>query len=139
MIGVRPTMIAALLAAVAVTSGLSAASTANMISVGYTSAQASRGSVIYRESCSQCHGSSLGNGEFGPPLRGGNFRAHWRGRPASGLYVKIATMPPGAANSLGQAAYSDVMAFILSSNGIPAGRQELTSDLTRLRTQIIPN
>src|SRR5262249_43318791 len=44
----------------------------------YAAAQAERGQSAYRQSCQDCHGSSLDNGEFGgPPLKGGYFRTRW--------------------------------------------------------------
>jgi mono/diheme cytochrome c family protein len=111
----------------------------NVVSLSYTAPQAARGAAIYRANCSQCHGESLGNGEFGPPLKGGNFRAHWRGKPVLALYSKVRAMPPGNAGSLGEVAYLDVTAYLLSANAVPVGKSELTANVAAMKTQIIPN
>jgi len=47
----------------------------------YSSAQVDRGKAAYAGAggCFACHGPDLGGGEFGPPLRGVNFRNRWAG------------------------------------------------------------
>ena len=42
--------------------------------VSLTAEQASRGKAVYDDSCGSCHGTSLDNGEFGPPLNGSASR-----------------------------------------------------------------
>jgi mono/diheme cytochrome c family protein len=39
----------------------------------YTTAQAALGQAAYRASCASCHGDSLDDGAFGPPLKGVAF------------------------------------------------------------------
>ncbi|WP_081812141.1 c-type cytochrome [Hyphomonas chukchiensis] len=107
--------------------------------VSYTVEQAGRGRNIFRESCSQCHGDSLNNGEFGPPLTGGNFRQHWRGKPILDLYERVLhTMPPAAPNSLGEDAYRDVIAYILQANRVRSDGSEMPDSREGMHAQIIP-
>src|SRR5215813_8935758 len=96
----------------------------------YTTAQAERGQASYRQSCQDCHGSSLDNGEFGgPPLKGGYFRTRWGSGTVAALsgYVSL-TMPPDRPGQLSPQTYADLVAFILSGNGYTAGNKELTPD-----------
>ena len=60
-------------------------------------------------------------------LIGDKFMDHWREDNVGSFYrVMKATMPRGGAGSLGDAAYLDIMAYILQANGFPAGKEELT-------------
>jgi mono/diheme cytochrome c family protein len=96
----------------------------------YTTAQAERGQASYRQSCQDCHGSSLDNGEFGgPPLKGGYFRTRWGSGNVAVLYGYVSlTMPPDRPGQLSPQTYADLVAFILSNNGYAAGDKELTPD-----------
>jgi alcohol dehydrogenase (cytochrome c) len=108
--------------------------------VSLTEDQARRGKVVYDDSCGSCHGANLDNGQFGPPLRGSAFKMHWGSQSANALFTYIATkMPPAAPGGLGDRAYSDVEAYILSANGVAAGDNELgparaQSDITTRTT-----
>ena len=89
-------------------------------------AQAERGELAYKQHCRQCHGSRLSNGQFGPPLRGQQFRNGWAGRPIGELYKSASTtMPPNAPGSLQAADYADIIAFILRENGVTPSDQPL--------------
>jgi len=79
----------------------------------FTDAQAERGSAIYLSECSPCHGAS-------PDL------PRFDAKPLSELYSFIRTrMPDGMPGSLSAAQYSDVVAYLLRSSGLPAGATEL--------------
>jgi len=100
--------------------------------VNLTQEQATRGKLVYDNSCASCHGVNLDNGQFGPPLRGSAFKMHWASQSANALFTYIATkMPPAAPGGLGDRDYSDVEAYILSANGVPAGGQELAPARTQ--------
>src|SRR6266404_4274780 len=98
--------------------------------VALTAAQAERGQAAYRQSCQDCHGSTLDNGEFGgPPLKGGYFRGRWGAGNASVLFGMLSgVMPPDRPGQLSPQTYADLMAFILSRNGYPAGDKEFPID-----------
>src|SRR6266550_4541661 len=82
----------------------------------FTTAQQSAGDAIYKESCASCHGKNLDDGEFGPPLKGVEFRSVWFGKPANVLFEKIEAMPPAAPGSLGAEKHANLLAFLMSQN-----------------------
>ena len=100
----------------------------------YTEAQASRGGPIYRANCTFCHGEDLsGSNELGPPLLGSGFLGPWRGLSIADLMTLITTsMPKDAPGSLTVSEYTDVVAFLLETNGFPAGSAELPAAGTGL-------
>jgi alcohol dehydrogenase (cytochrome c) len=104
----------------------------------YTTVQAERGRTSYTTSCAACHGPDLGGGQFGPPLRGVNFRQRWAGVPVAELFEQVRTMPPGQARSLNDSVYADLVALMLAENGVAAGSADLPSDLTRLTAMNMP-
>ena len=94
----------------------------------YSEAQATRGAASYDTSCAGCHRADLGGGN-GPALRGERFARIFAGKDLKTFYTKIATtMPRGAAASLGDAVYLDIVAHILRENGFPASDGELTAE-----------
>ena len=96
----------------------------------YAAAQAERGQAAYRQSCQDCHGSTLDNGEFGgPPLKGGYFRTRWGQGNVAALYGYVSlVMPPDRPGQLSPQTYADLVAFLLSNNGYPPGEKELPAD-----------
>jgi len=73
----------------------------------------------------------LGVGE--PDLTGPALRAKWNGRTLGERFETIrSTMPLGNAQSLGDQTYLDIVAFILQSNEIPAGNQELVAETAKV-------
>src|SRR5262249_36864017 len=96
----------------------------------YAAAQAERGQSAYRQSCQDCHGSSLDNGEFGgPPPKGGYFRTRWGQGNVAALYGYVSlAMPPDRPGQLSPQTYADLVAFLLSNNGYPPGDKELPAD-----------
>jgi alcohol dehydrogenase (cytochrome c) len=105
---------------------IAAQQTANGV---YTAEQAQIGATAYATACAACHRADL-SGQFeAPPLAGGNFMNAWRGRSTNELYTKIAnSMPPTAPGSLGEQAVTSLVAFILRSNGAPAGTQAFAAN-----------
>jgi mono/diheme cytochrome c family protein len=94
----------------------------------YSEEQATRGAASYDTSCSGCHRPDLA-GANGPALRGERFARIFAGKDLKTFYTKIATtMPRGAAASLGDAVYLDIVAHVLKENGFPAGDVELTAE-----------
>ena len=95
----------------------------------YSSAQVGRGARIYNELCANCHGRSLNDGQFGPPLKGAPFESDWAGRSlgALGSYLQQ-RMPPGAAGQMTLEEYAATLAFLLNANGVGAGSSDLPAD-----------
>jgi alcohol dehydrogenase (cytochrome c) len=79
--------------------------------------QVQSGHDIYNARCASCHAADLG-GHEGPALAGPNFLAEWGTRKPSNLADLIkASMPPDRKN-LTDAETSDLIAYILSVNGV---------------------
>jgi mono/diheme cytochrome c family protein len=93
----------------------------------YTEAQADRGHTLYMQNCSRCHGADL-SGTFEIPPLVGRFMPYWSGSTLDQLFDYVSTaMPLDHPGSLGPGANADILAFILKSNGIPAGSKELAA------------
>ena len=87
----------------------------------YTSVQAARGQAQYESTCRTCHREG--------PRRGEAFMRDWQGTGLDGLFSQIrASMPTTAPGSLSDAAYLDIVAYMLQVNTFPAGASELTAD-----------
>ncbi len=93
----------------------------------YTEDQASRGATAYQQNCGRCHGPNLG-GTFEIPPLVGRFVPYWSGSTLDVLVDYIThAMPLGRTGSLSPATNADITAFILKSNGFPAGAKELSA------------
>jgi len=88
----------------------------------YTTEQADRGKAAYATSCASCHGATLTGIDVAPPLTGSGFLNNWNNTTAGDLFDRIhTTMPQNAPGSLGGKTVSDIEAYILQANGMPAG------------------
>lgn len=95
----------------------------------YTSQQAQRGQAGYTAQCASCHRTDLG-GFSGPPLKGDLFMDRWREFNLDVLFGLIKnTMPATNPGGLSDAAYLDLLAYLLQANEIPAGTKELTANV----------
>src|SRR5437762_2742726 len=82
--------------------------------VNYTAAQAGRGEAAYIEHCESCHGRSLDDGPFAPPLKGVEFRDKWVVRSMEELFTLVSTkMPPARPGTLGDATSAALLACML--------------------------
>ena len=96
----------------------------------FTEEQATRGGEIFASRCSGCHGAKL-QGGMGPQLNPINDA--WHGMSLASLYRFVSqNMPFGAPGSLEPQQYADVISFVLSQNGFPAGEAELPPDAEQL-------
>ena len=95
----------------------------------YSADQAAQGKSLYADKCATCHGAELTGGEMAPPLVGSTFMGDWVGQSADDLFTRIhSTMPANDPGSLSNVQASQVLAYILSVNQIPAGSAALPSD-----------
>ena len=86
----------------------------------YTDAQAAQGRAQYEQSCSRCHAPDL-SGNVGGSLKGDVFIRDWGGKTLDMFYERTkTTMPRGAPASLSDAAYLNIVAYILEANGFPS-------------------
>jgi mono/diheme cytochrome c family protein len=95
----------------------------------FTTGQADRGKAAYDQHCIRCHGVDLGGtGRDAPQLKGERFQATFGTETVDRLYTKIRdTMPQFLVNGLEDKVKIDIVAYILRTNGFPAGGRELTT------------
>jgi S-disulfanyl-L-cysteine oxidoreductase SoxD len=94
----------------------------------FTAEQAKRGEGLYGQYCASCHGPDLAGGEMAPGLTGGEFSSNWNDLSLGDLFDRIRiSMPQNAPGSLSRQQNADILAFMLSKAGVPAGTTELPS------------
>ena len=99
--------------------------------VSFTARQATRGHAAYAERCASCHGPHLNDGQFGAPVRGPAFKAHWHDQSPEALRsLIIQRMPPASPGSLDTGTATDIEAYLLRENGGKAGAVALLSART---------
>jgi len=104
----------------------------------FTAEQVERGTTAYNSNCAACHGNSLSNGAFGPPLAGDNFLEKWGGQSVADLYNYAHTrMPPTAPGSLPEQTYADIVSYILQTNGMEPMGEELPADTDVMDEMVI--
>ncbi|HEV2983517.1 MAG TPA: PQQ-binding-like beta-propeller repeat protein, partial [Vicinamibacterales bacterium] len=103
----------------------------------FTEAQAASGEAVYRQSCTPCHGLALSRGTA-PALVGPAFEASWadpRVTLDDLFFIIRTTMPPRAFGALSPQDHAAVFAYILKSNGYPAGPTPLTVNSEQLKRE----
>jgi mono/diheme cytochrome c family protein len=105
----------------------------------YSPAQANKGEALYATECSSCHAADLqGSGPM-PGLSGDDFRKEWDGQSVGDLFERIRTTMPGdKPGKLSPEVNANILAFLLKSNGYPAGKADLGGDtvaLSKIRFQ----
>jgi mono/diheme cytochrome c family protein len=101
----------------------------------FTEAQAKRGQPLYAQYCSTCHGPDLAGGEMAPGLVGGEFSANWNDLSLGDLFERMrVSMPQDAPGSLSRQQNADILSFLLSKGGAPAGTAELAT-----QTEVLNN
>jgi alcohol dehydrogenase (cytochrome c) len=115
------------------------ASTANAQdnSVTYTESQASAGQAVYDARCATCHGYNLEGFELAPSLSQNFFSRRWGSRTADNLALNVRRMPPNEV-SLSALDATNVLAYLLSRNGVEAGDLGLAEDIPTLANYTIP-
>ena len=100
----------------------------------YTAAQAEAGREVYAGACASCHGDALGGVEAAPALVGAAFAAGWSGTTLNDLAERIrVSMPADDPGSLSRRRVAEVVAYMLSAGGFPAGEFELDRQAEVLR------
>jgi mono/diheme cytochrome c family protein len=119
-------VVAAMTSAAVFTPSLSAQAPEPRIWQGvYTTAQAERGKETFGTACLRCHGPNL-EGNTAPALTGDRFYASWGNEPIDRLFLKIRdTMPPNFGSTMDDKTKLEIVAYILKTNGYPAGTSEL--------------
>jgi S-disulfanyl-L-cysteine oxidoreductase SoxD len=92
------------------------------------------GKALYGKQCASCHGAALDGSGQAPPLAGADFKGDWNGQTTDDLFEKMQTsMPADRPGQLSREQNADILAFLLSSNGFPAGQKELPADAAALQ------
>jgi mono/diheme cytochrome c family protein len=100
----------------------------------YSDAQAKRGEAAYTQSCSSCHGPDLTGLDSAPSLSGPEFLTSWTDQTVDDLVERVrVSMPADAPGSLARPAVVDIVSFILSKNGFPAGAADLPTQSETLK------
>lgn len=94
----------------------------------YTEAQAAQGETVYVSHCVDCHGPDFAGREQAPALAGLGFLDKWNRATVRKLLETVEQMPPDQPKTLTPQQYVDVLAFMLSVNGFPAGPTALATD-----------
>jgi alcohol dehydrogenase (cytochrome c) len=90
--------------------------------------QASDGADAYASNCAACHGGNLEGTRLGPLLSGRSFLQRWGSQTPALLLGNIqANMPPGGAGNLTDGDYLNIVAHILSVNGMDQVEDALTA------------
>jgi mono/diheme cytochrome c family protein len=108
-------------AALALAATLSAQDRKSVKAGVYTTAQADRGSSVFRSKCASCHAPN----RFTDDL----FYSSFAGKPMWEMFDVISdSMPEDNPGSLKKEEYADVIAYLLKLNNFPAGESELPID-----------
>jgi cytochrome c len=101
----------------------------------YSERQAARGESSYKMACASCHGPTLqGKGAQMPPLAGPDFVMNWNGQTIGELFERIqSSMPADRPGTLSRGENADILAFILKSNKLPAGNNDLPGEADALK------
>lgn len=101
----------------------------------FTAEQARRGKTAYTGPCDRCHGFKLDGASDdpdmlpAPPVAGPKFLRKWNGRTLASLFEYVrTTMPSNNPGYLSDAEVADIVAYMLSSSGVPPGSGELRPD-----------
>lgn len=111
-------------------------------SPSYSAAQANAGRQDYANYCAVCHKANLEGEHLSPGLVGARFDQSWRGKSLGILSFHVRRMPnePVAApGSLSDEVYTNILAFILRSNGIKPGDEALPTDADALISLKVPS
>ena len=108
---------------------LALAATSSVWDGVYSKEQASRGQKLYGAQCLRCHGEALLGGENSPALVDVDFLEKWQGKTVGSLVeLTRKTMPSDGPGKLSRRQCTDLIAYLLSANGFPAGETGLASD-----------
>tara|TARA_B100000959_G_scaffold87573_1_gene92825 strand:- start:189 stop:2330 length:2142 start_codon:yes stop_codon:yes gene_type:complete len=106
----------------------------------YSKAQEKAGKKEYAKYCASCHGSKLKGIHLAPSLVGERFDQSWRGKPLEFLSFhvrRMSKMPVANQDSLSDETHTNILAYILKSNGLKRG-DALPINTTALDSLVVP-
>lgn len=93
------------------------------------SSQAEDGANAFASNCASCHGTNLEGTTLGPILSGSSFLQRWGTQTPALLLNNIqANMPPGGNAGISEEDYINIVAHMLSSNGVDTVANALTTN-----------
>jgi len=93
----------------------------------YTKEQADHGRQLFEDNCAKCHQATLEGMDEIPALKGPHFMANWEHESVNGLMERIHnTMPLHNPGALDAPKATDVAAYLMQQNGMPAGDKPMT-------------
>jgi mono/diheme cytochrome c family protein len=106
----------------------------------YTESQAKGARFLYLGACAACHGNRLNGAPAnpdetpGPPLAGPTFLRKWNGKSLGTLFEYAKTkMPKNNPGQFTDQQYIDIIAYMLSYGGVPAGDKVLPPGISVLQ------
>ena len=110
----------------------------------FTAEQARRGQIAYTGPCDRCHGYKLDGAADdpdmlpAPPVAGPKFLRKWDGRTLAALFEYMReTMPGNNPGYLRDDEVADIVAYMLSVSGMPAGGEALPPEREALAGVVI--
>ena len=101
----------------------------------YTAEQAERGHVQYDARCADCHGDELEGDVEAPVLAGGEFLWKFNGVTLDHIFERVhRDMPLTRSGTLSRKVSAELVAYMLSQSGLPAGSTELPADEKQLKS-----
>jgi len=92
----------------------------------YSDTQATRGATLYADRCAACHADDLSGIDQAAPLVGADFLNDWNDQTVNDLFERIRiSMPADQPGSLNRTQVADAVAFLLKTNGFPAGATDV--------------
>jgi len=115
----KPILIPITALSLAIVAGVTAAASRTTKDGAFTSEQAERGRAVYDRSCKNCHQAEF----YAERL------PRYANKPVTALFDSISTtMPADNVGTLLTSEYVDVLAYVFSITGSPAGKDELSTD-----------
>src|ERR1700682_890833 len=102
----------------------------------YSDDQAKRGKADYNQNCSKCHMENLKGAGSAPALVGYGLKHDYY--CVDDLFRKVSLTRPGDnVHGLSPETYINIVAYLLQSNGWPAGKQDLKNDENTMKTMLL--
>ena len=97
--------------------------------VTFSEAQVQEGKQVYDLNCASCHGVNLEGAAVIPGLSDATFASKWSEAPLEQFARDLQRMPPGNQGAISEGNYRQLVAYILSNNGVASTTDDETIDL----------
>lgn len=97
--------------------------------VTFSEAQVQEGKQVYDLNCASCHGVNLEGAAVIPGLSDATFASKWSEAPLEQFARDLQRMPPGNQGAISEGNYRQLVAYILSNNGVASATDDETIDL----------